>query len=87
MHGREAGAVGQLERGVQLEQRLEHEAARGDLGVRQGQRLAVELDIAQQEHVDVDGPRAVAPAAGFAPQLDLDRLACGQELRRFERRP
>jgi hypothetical protein len=44
--------------------------------MRQAQPRRVVLQVAQQEHVDVDGPRAVAHAAlQVAPELALDRLA------------
>ena len=53
---------------------------RGDLGVRQREPLRAILGIAEQQHVDVDRPRAVAHAAGVAAQVALDRLARIEQL-------
>ena len=43
--------------------------------MRQGQPLGLELEVAEQQQVDVERPRAVARPAEHAPPLDLDRLA------------
>ena len=43
--------------------------------VRQRQPLGLELDVAEQQQVDVERPRAVARPAEHPPLLDLDRLA------------
>ena len=72
--------------GLQLEQRLEHEAAARDLGVRQRQSLRGQLAFAEQQHVHVDRARAVANAAGRPAQLALDRLAGVEQLLRLELR-
>ena len=56
-----AVAVGQPEVRVELEQRLEDEAPRASISrVRQRQPLRAVLELAEQEHVDVDRPRRVA---------------------------
>ena len=68
-------AVGQRQLGIQLQQRRQHEAAAGDLGVRKAEALGLQLEVPEQEDVDVDRPRPVAGAAGYAPEVDLDRLA------------
>jgi hypothetical protein len=60
---------------VQVEQRRQHEAPRGDLAVRQGQALGLELDVAEQQQVEVDRARAVPRRLEVPPQLALDLLA------------
>ena len=55
-----ARAVGQRQLGVELEQRLEHEAAARHLRVGQRQPLGLELEVAEQQQVDVERARAVA---------------------------
>jgi hypothetical protein len=72
--------VGQPQLGIELEQRLEHEAPGGDLGVRQGEALGAVLEIAEQQEVDVDRPRAVAHAPGGSAQRELDLLAGVEQL-------
>ena len=67
--------TGRVRSGIELEQGHEHEAARAGLGVRERQPLGAVLEVAEQQHVDVDHPRAVAGAAGGAPHLALHRLA------------
>ena len=44
---------------IQLQQRRQHEAARGDLRVRQRQADGLELHVTQQQQVEVDGAGAV----------------------------
>lgn len=67
--------VGQTQAGIELEQRLEHEAPARDLGVRERQALRFPLELAEQENVHVDRPRPVTNAGGRAAQLALDFLA------------
>jgi hypothetical protein len=55
--------------------------------VRQGEALGAELQVAEEQDVDVDRPRAVAQAALHATELVLDGLARIQELERLEGRP
>ena len=71
----EPRAVGQRQLGVELEQRHEDEAAAGDLAVRQGEALGRELEVAEQQQVDVERPRAVAGGVERAAALGLDLLA------------
>ena len=73
-------AVRQRQLGLKLEQRHQHEAPARDLGVRQGQALGRERQVAEQQHVDVDHARAVAHAAGGAADRALDRLARVKQL-------
>ena len=53
--------------------------------VRDRQALGVVLEVAEQQHVDVDRARAVARAAEHPPLLDLDRLADVEQLLGLER--
>ena len=72
---RQLTTVGQPQLWFKLEQRLEHEAPARDLRVRKRQALRSELQVAQQQKVQVDRPRAVADAAGGPAELALDLLA------------
>ncbi len=83
----EAGAVGQGQLGVQLQQRSEHEAPGRHLAVGQAQSLVLQLEVAEQQQVDVERARPVAGAAGGAPALGLDLLAEIEQLERLERGP
>ena len=71
----ESRAVGQRELGGELEQRDEDEAPPGQLGMRERQPLRAQLELAEQQHVDVERPRPVARGPEHPPVLDLDRLA------------
>ena len=64
---REPRPVGQRQFGVELEQRLEDEAPRRHLGVRQRQPLGLQLDVPEQQQVHVERARAVARAAELRP--------------------
>src|SRR5436853_3244278 len=77
-------AVGELEVGVELEQRFEHEAAGGDLAVRQGQAPALVFEVAEQEQVDVDRARRVPRCVLLPAEVALDLLAYVEELLRAE---
>ncbi len=44
----------------------------------------LELEVAEEKHVDVDRPRTVAWAGEHAAQLDLDGLAHVEERERLE---
>ena len=72
---REPRAVGQRQLGVELEQRLEHEAATRHLRVGQRQPVGLELQVAEQQQVQVERARAMPLPAEHPPLLDLDRLA------------
>jgi hypothetical protein len=72
---RQLTAVRQPQRRLELQQRLEDEAAARDLGVREGQPLGPVLEVAEQKNVDVDGARAVADARLGPAELVLDLLA------------
>ena len=76
---------GQRQPGVELEQRDEHEPPGDDLGMRQRQPLGLVARVAEQQHVDVDRPRAVAHAAGLAAERALDCLARVEQRLRAER--
>ena len=76
----EAGAVGQRQLRVELEQRGEDEAAAGDLAVGQGEALGLELEVAEQQQVDVERARAVAGGVEGAAALGLDPLAEVEQL-------
>ena len=52
--------------------------------MRQGEPLGLLLHVAKQEHVDVDGARAVPRAPEDAAHLELDDLARIEELLRAE---
>ena len=80
----EAGPVGQRQLGVELEQGDEDEAPARHLAVGQGQALGLELEVAEQQQVDVERPRAVAGGVEGAPPLDLDPLAEVEQLLRGE---
>jgi hypothetical protein len=82
---RQRGPVGQCEGGIQLEQWHEHEAAKGDVGVRQRQPLRAPLEIAEQEQVDVDRSRGMARPPGPLPaKRSLDALALVEQGLRVE---
>src|SRR4051794_30700806 len=67
-------------RRIQLEQRLQHEAALFDLGMRHPVIGLVDAGPLQDENVDVDRPRCMARGVGIASQLDLYLLCGGQQL-------
>jgi len=73
--GREGRAVGQGQVRIELEQRLEDEAAGGHLGVRQGQPVGPVDDVSEEQDIDVDRPRAMTWAARDATEGPLDVLA------------
>src|SRR3954464_14814013 len=77
-------AVRQRERGVELEQRNEHEAPREHVAVRQRQPLGAMLERVEQQQGDVDRPGAVALPAELTAELALDGLALVEELLRPE---
>src|SRR3954454_11295803 len=83
-HIREPRAIRQHQVGVQLEQRLEHEAPRPDLRMRQAEAVRGVLEPIEQQQVDVDLARRVPHSAGLAPQLALHRLALGEQVLRLE---
>src|SRR5215216_4042885 len=76
----EPRAVGQGQLGVELEQRDEHEPAARQLGVRNGEPLALQLEVAEQQDVEVDRPRSVTRAGESPALLDLDCLADAEQL-------
>ena len=55
--------------------------------MRQREPLGAQLDVAEEEQVEVDRPRAVARAAEVPAVLGLDRLADVQQLLGLERGP
>ena len=71
----ETGSVGQRQLRVELEQRHEDEAAAGHLAVRQGETVGRELEVAEQQQVDVERPRAVPGSVELAATSGLDLLA------------
>jgi hypothetical protein len=86
----QAGAVGQREFQVELEQRHEDEPALGHLRMRQRQALRREGRVAEEQQVDVDRAGPVAHVVGGrrvrrAAVGALDVLASVQELLRRER--
>jgi hypothetical protein len=52
-----------------------------------GQPLGLDLEVAEQQQVEVDGARTVAGPGEGATVLDLDRLAEVEQLPGIERRP
>ncbi len=76
---RQRGSVGKHERGVELEQRHEHEAASREVGVGKGEALVAGFDLPEEEDVDVDRPRSVTAMVGAATKLELDLLADVEE--------
>ena len=67
--------IGKGQAGVELEQRLEHEATGSDLGVGKRETIRRQLEVVDEQQIDVERARSVARAARRAPALDLDRLA------------
>src|SRR5215210_4812352 len=76
----EPRAVREGEPPVELEERLEHEAATRHLRVGERQPVGLELQVSEQQQVDVEGARAVSRAGQHAPPLHLDRLAEVEQL-------
>ena len=72
---RQPRAVGQPQLRVELQQRLEHETPHSEVAGAGAPGGGSCIEGAQQQHVHVHGPRAVARAAGLAPELALHRLA------------
>src|SRR3954453_19286758 len=70
---------------VQLQQGDEDESARQDLLMRQAQPIGRVYEVAEQQDVHVDGPRAMPRAARLAPEVALDGLAGVQQLLGAER--
>src|SRR3954454_11150806 len=68
-------SVGKPQLRVELQQRQEDEPTRGHLGVREGEAGGAHLEVAQEEQVDVDRPRAVTGSSGGTAVLRLDGLA------------
>src|SRR4051812_4455072 len=79
----ERGAI--RKRRVELEQRLEHEAAVEDVAMRKGEPVGAHLDVTEEEQVDVDDARAVADLAEVPPELGLHLLREPQQILRAER--
>jgi hypothetical protein len=73
-------------RRVQLQQRLQHEAAVHQLRVRNPQLGRPMLAAVDQQQVDVDRPGRVPGRVRVAPELDLDVLARGEQAARREAR-
>jgi hypothetical protein len=71
----ELGPIGETELGIELEQGEQDETPRGDLGVREGEAVGFQLEVAQQQEVDVDRAGTMARSTGSAALLGLDRLA------------
>src|SRR5436190_7914711 len=78
--GRQRVAV----RWVELEERLEDEAALGDGGVRHGQAVRIDTRVGDQQQVDVERTRRVARRVGVAPELDFDALGGSEQRMRIE---
>ena len=81
----ERRAVGKREVSVELEQRDEHEAPGGDLGVRERQAVRGVLELVEEQDVNVDQARAVARASRPRAQRPLDLLAGVEQLLRTVR--
>ena len=64
----ETSAIRQSQVRVQLQEGGEDEAAAGDLAVRKGQAVGLELEVAEQEQVDVERARAVTGQVELAAQ-------------------
>src|SRR4051812_10407697 len=67
-------------RRIQLEERLQHEAALLDFGMRHAVIRPVDAGPLDDENVDVDRPRRVARRVRIASQLDLRLLGRCEEL-------
>src|SRR4051794_16742371 len=70
----EPRAVGQGERGIELQKRHEHEAPGQDVAVRQHQALAGERQIPQEQEVNVNNAGTVTNLSEVPPQLGLNLL-------------
>ena len=81
---RKSGPVGEHELGIQLEQRIDHEAAAADPWMGQRQALRALHSVAEQQHVDVDRARPVACATAAPAELALHSLAGIEQLARLE---
>src|SRR4051812_39343094 len=68
---REAAAIRERERGVDLEQRDEDEATGEHVSVRKCQMLGRELEVTEQQKIDVDNARAMADLTEIPPQFGL----------------
>ena len=74
------GAVRQGELGIELEQRRQHEPARGHLRMGKREPIGDEFDVAEQEQVHIDRARPVARAAKVTAGPRLDLLADVEQL-------
>src|SRR4051794_25320583 len=70
---------------IELQQGDEDESTREDLLVRQAQPIGRVYEVAEQQDVDVDGPRAVPRPPRLAAEIALDGLAGVQQLLGAER--
>src|ERR1700726_1712080 len=71
---RQATAVGGAQLEVELQSGDQHEPATQQLRVGQRHAGVAQLDVSEQQNVDVDRPRAMAPGAGSPSQLALQAL-------------
>lgn len=78
--GGEVRAVGENEIGIELQEGDQDEAPARHLGVREGQALGLQFDVAEQQQVDVEGAGAVPGGLEAAAALGLDRLAGVEQL-------
>lgn len=70
-----AGAIGQAQVGIELEQRHQDEAPGADLAVGQDEALTREFEIAEQEQIDVERTGTVAGGLERPTPLGLRGLA------------
>jgi hypothetical protein len=77
---REPGSVREGELGVELEEGDKDESATRHLGMRDLEAIRFQLEIAEEQHVDVERARAVTGTGEHPALLGLDRLAAVQEL-------
>ena len=68
---RQAPSVGQREPRIELDERLEDEAPLGQPGMRDGEAGLVQDEVAEEEQVEIDRPRAPVPDAAVAAELAL----------------